>query len=85
MKLQKSEYRIPKLKPVGTSGSDRLRTNRFHAWLQFILFVGCYVLLNCGYFNIPFEMFRNVIYYHGVVTVCADIINMIAPLEQVLA
>ena len=27
----------------------------------------------------------NVIYYHGVVTICADLINWIAPMEQVLA
>jgi exosortase family protein XrtM len=56
-----------------------------HEWLQFILFVGCYVLLNYGYFKIPVDLFMNVIYYHGVVTMCADLINMIAPLEQVLA
>jgi exosortase family protein XrtM len=47
--------------------------------------VGCYVLLNYGYFKIPVDLFMNVIYYHGVVTLCADLINLIAPLEQVLA
>jgi exosortase family protein XrtM len=54
-------------------------------WLQFILFVGCYAVLNYVYFKIPDELFINVIYYHGVVAICADLINMIAPLEQVLA
>jgi exosortase family protein XrtM len=53
--------------------------------LQFILFVGCYALLNYGYFKVPDDLFRNVIYFRGVVTICADLINMIAPLEQVLA
>lgn len=55
-----------------------------HEWLQFTLFGGCYVLLDYGYFKIPVELFANVIYYHGVVAICADLINMIAPLEQVL-
>lgn len=49
-----------------------------------MLFVGCYVLLDYAYFNIPFETFINVIYYHGIVTVCADLINMVAPFEKVL-
>jgi len=53
-------------------------------WLLFILFAGCYVLLDYAYFQIPIDTFINVIYFHGVVTVCADFINMIAPLEQVL-
>jgi exosortase family protein XrtM len=58
---------------------------KFNEWLQFMLFVGCYALLNYGYFKIPDDLFMNVIYYHGVVSICADLINMIAPLEQVLA
>ena len=52
--------------------------------LQIILFLGCYALLDYAYFKIPVDMFINVIYYHGVVVVCADLINLIAPLEQVL-
>lgn len=52
---------------------------------QFILFVGCYVFLDYAYFKIPVDTFINVIYFHGVVTICADLINMLAPLEQVLA
>jgi exosortase family protein XrtM len=58
---------------------------RRHEWLHFILFLGCYALLDYAYFKIPVDTFINVIYYHGVVTVCADLINMLAPLEQVLA
>jgi exosortase family protein XrtM len=54
-------------------------------WLQFFLFVGCYSFLDYAYFKIPVDTLINVIYYHGVVTVCADLINMLAPLEQVLA
>ena len=42
------------------------------------------MLLDYGYFKIPVDLFINVIYYHSVVTVCADLINMIAPLELVL-
>ncbi|MCX7102821.1 MAG: exosortase family protein XrtM [Methylobacter sp.] len=54
-------------------------------WQQIILFIGFYVLLDYGYFKIPVDLFINVIYYHGVVTVCADFINIIAPLENVVA
>jgi exosortase family protein XrtM len=54
-------------------------------WPQFILFVGCYALLNYSYFKIPDDLFIDVIYYHGVVKICADLINMITPFEQVLA
>jgi exosortase family protein XrtM len=42
------------------------------------------VLLDYCYFNIPVDLFINTIYYHGVVTICADLINLISPLEQVL-
>jgi exosortase family protein XrtM len=58
---------------------------KFNEWLQFMIFVGCYALLNYGYFKIPDDLFMNVIYYHGVVTICADLINILAPLEHVLA
>jgi exosortase family protein XrtM len=42
-------------------------------------------LLDYGYFKIPVELFVNVIYYHGVVAICADLINWLAPLEVVFA
>jgi exosortase family protein XrtM len=49
-----------------------------------MLFVGCYALLDyLYYFKIPAELFINVLYPHGVVAVCADLINIIAPLEKV--
>ncbi len=54
-------------------------------WQQIILFIGFYVLLDFGYFQIPVDLFINVIYYYGVVTICADVINFIAPLENVVA
>ena len=54
-------------------------------WQQIILFIGFYVLLDFGYFQIPVDLFINVIYYYGVVTICADVINFIAPLENVIA
>jgi exosortase family protein XrtM len=56
-----------------------------HEYLRFILFVGCYVLLNYGYFKIPDALFINVIHHYGVVTICVDLINMLAPMEKVLA
>jgi exosortase family protein XrtM len=55
-----------------------------YEWLQFVLFVGTYALLNYGYLKIPDELFIKTLYYHGVVAVCADTINQFAPLEQVV-
>jgi hypothetical protein len=52
---------------------------------QFIQFVGCYLLLNYVYFLIPDEIYANVVYYYGVVMLCAYLINAVAPLEQVTA
>ncbi|OQW65198.1 MAG: exosortase family protein XrtM [Proteobacteria bacterium ST_bin11] len=54
-------------------------------WVSFTLFVACYALLDYAYFKIPVDLFANVIYYHGVVAVCADLVNWLAPLEQVWA
>ncbi len=59
--------------------------NKRHEWLQFIIFVACYTLLDYAYFKIPVDLFANVIYYHGMVAICSDLINFFAPLEQVLA
>lgn len=84
MKKQKSLDWVPKSTLVGR-GSNRLRTSRVNEWLQFALFAGCYALLNYGYFQISDDLFANVIYHHGVVSICADFINWLAPLEQVLA
>lgn len=52
-------------------------------WLTFLLFVVCYALLDYAYFKIPDDLFSNVVYYHGVVAICADLVNWLAPLEQV--
>ncbi|MCQ8129773.1 exosortase family protein XrtM [Methylomonas rivi] len=54
-------------------------------WVTFLLFVVCYALLDYGYFQIPVDLFANVIYYHGVVAVCADLVNWLVPFEHVLA
>jgi len=67
-----------------TPASKDSSLGKNHEWLQFILFVSCYVLLHYGYFKIPDEIFVNTIYYHGVVAICADFINMFVPLEQVV-
>jgi exosortase family protein XrtM len=52
---------------------------------QFIVFIGCYWLLNYIYFQIPDEIYANVVYYYGVVLLCADLINAFFPLEHVSA
>ncbi len=85
MKARDTLHRTSKPNPLIESDSGNHRMSRFNEWLQFTLFIGCYALLNYGYFKIPDDLFMNVIYYHGVVTICADLINMLAPLEQVLA
>jgi exosortase family protein XrtM len=78
-------HRISKPNQAIESDSNLHSLSRFNEWLQFTVFVGCYALLNYGYFKIPDDLFLKVIYFHGVVIVCADLINMLAPLEQVLA
>lgn len=85
MKTRNKSNRISKPNPVIESDSNKHWIGKGHEWLQFIVFIGCYALLNYGYFKIPVDLFMNVIYYHGVVAICADLINMLAPLEQVLA
>lgn len=74
-----------KSKSAVDDSPKRLRSNGYREWLQFTLFVGCYVLLDYAYFKIPVDLFVNVIYYHGVVAICADLVNWLAPLEHVLA
>jgi exosortase family protein XrtM len=54
-------------------------------FLQIIVFIGCYELLIYSYFKIPIESLTNVVHYHGIVEICASLINTAAPLEQVLA
>ena len=54
-------------------------------WLQFALFVGCYSLLDYGYLQVPNTAFAEVIYLHGVSKPCAELINWLSPLEQVMA
>lgn len=64
-------------------GTFRSALSTSHVWRQLILFVGCYWLLNYIYFQIPDEIYSNVIYHYGVVLLCADLINAVVPLEQV--
>ncbi|AEF99855.1 hypothetical protein Metme_1432 [Methylomonas methanica MC09] len=65
--------------------SESCRRYSQHTWLQFLLFVGCYVLFDYAYFKIPVDLFTDVIYYHSVVAICADLVNWLAPFEQVFA
>ena len=67
-----------------TNGIIKNFAGNRNEWFRLMLFVGFYVLLDYCYFKIPIDLFVNVIYYHGVVVICADVINMIAPHEQVL-
>lgn len=85
MNTRKPRHRLLEPKSVDASGPNRPRTSRLDEGLQFIQFVGCYALLDYAYFKIPVDLFMNVIYHHGVVAVCADLINWVAPAEQVLA
>jgi len=64
---------------------NKVLSKKLSEWVTFILFVACYLLLDHAYFKIPVDLFANVIYYHGVVAICADLVNWLAPLEQVLA
>jgi len=59
--------------------------NKWHEWFQFILFLAGYALLDYAYFQIPDSTLANFIYYYGFTAVCTDVINIIAPLEQVSA
>ncbi|MGZ0080525.1 exosortase family protein XrtM (plasmid) [Methylomonas sp. YC3] len=61
----------------------KVQPKKFPEWVTFMLFVACYALLDYAYFKIPVDLFANVIYFHGVVAVCADLVNWLAPLEQV--
>jgi exosortase family protein XrtM len=74
-----------RVKTIPVKGLMKENTKVWNDGFQFILFVVCYVLLDYCYFKIPVDLFINVIYYHGVVAVCAELINMFASLEQVLA
>ena len=46
-------------------------------------FVGIYALLHYAYFKIPDELFREVIYSHGFVAPCTNLIHWILPDERV--
>ena len=53
-------------------------------YLQWLLFVGSYTLLNYAYFQIPDDMLSEA-YNRGLGTLCADLINRLAPMERVSA
>ena len=53
--------------------------------MQLVLFIACYWLFNYLYFQIPGQFYSDVLYHHGVVRLCADLISAVAPLEQVAA
>lgn len=53
-------------------------------WLQLLLFLGCYAAFHYAYFQIPDDMLREV-YNRGLGTICADLINLLSPMERVSA
>ncbi len=53
--------------------------------LQFVLYILFYWLFNYLYFQIPDQIYADVLYHYGVVLLCADLINVLSPLEQVAA
>lgn len=54
-------------------------------WLQIFLFLGVYWLLHSAYFRLPDDVLRDVVYYHGLGAISAQLIHLLAPLEQVSA
>ena len=62
--------------------------NLLKSWregLQILLFFGIYGVFHTAYFQIPDEVLRDVVYYHGIGVFCSELISLIAPLEQVAA
>ena len=53
--------------------------------LQFVLYILCYWFFDFLYFQIPDQLYSDVLYHYGVVTLCAEVINTLSPLEQVAA
>ncbi len=48
-----------------------------------LIFMGIYCGLQLLYFMIPDNILKDKIYYFGIVTICTEVINFIAPQEQV--
>lgn len=53
--------------------------------LRLLAFIGCYWLLDAGYFQVPDHTLANTVYYHGVTQVCAWLINHLFNGENVSA
>lgn len=52
-------------------------------WLFVLVFAGGYALFHSLYFLIPDRMLREQIYHFGIVASAAEVINLVAPAEQV--
>lgn len=50
-----------------------------------VLFAAVYFVFYSLYFLIPDDVLRNIIYYHGIVSISADIINLFTAAENVSA
>ena len=54
--------------------------------LKFLItFAGVYFVFYSLYFLIPDDVLRNIIYYHGIVSISADLINLFTATENVSA
>ena len=53
--------------------------------LQVGVFIGLYAAFHLMYFQIPDDILRNIIYRHGVVQICAELVHLITPGEPVMA
>lgn len=69
------------------SPSSEIQTAPFKLrdWLFLLLFAAIYGLLHFAYFQIPDEVLRDVVHYHGLVKVSAGLIDLLAPVEHVAA
>ena len=67
------------------------RSPQFHLpykgnlWLQLVVFLGIYTACHYGYFSIPDDVFRDVVYRKGLGMPCTNLIHWLAPLEGVSA
>lgn len=66
-----------------TDGLGRAPPARWRQWLFLGLFIGIYAVFHYSYFAISDDVLRDVVYHKGIVTISRDLINLLAPIEQV--
>jgi exosortase family protein XrtM len=73
------------MKPKPVPENLREATTKPRQWLFLFMFAGIYGILHFGYFQIPDELLRNVIYHWGLVRPDVGLIDLLAPAERVVA